>query len=156
MGSRSLNGKGQFWGKGMPTVKYRDFLPWDVQKRLNRSICCLGLGRPKETHVQSCSLGGASVRYGGTLASPGKYNWTVRLRWLCGLMSNYFDHLFKLSSDSFHLISVSFYSACNAGIASAVLATAIPPVCPSVRPSHAGIVSKRRHVARCSKMCLVL
>jgi len=67
-----------------------------------------------------------------------------------------------------------YYSARNARIASAVLATAIPSVrlsvCPSVRlsvcPSHAGIVSKRRHVARCnstvqfapldSKMCLVL
>ena len=35
-------------------------------------------------------------------------------------------------------------------IASGVLATAILPVRPSVRPSHAGIVSKRRHVARCS------
>ena len=51
-----------------------------------------------------------------------------------------------------------FYSACNARIASAVLAMAIPSVrpsvCLSVRPSvrlsHAGIVSKRRHVARCS------
>jgi len=43
-----------------------------------------------------------------------------------------------------------FYSARNARIASAVLATAIPSVCLSVRPSHAGIVSKRRHVARCS------
>jgi len=42
----------------------------------------------------------------------------------------------------------------NARIASAVLATAIPSVCPSVCLSiclsHAGIVSKRRHVARCS------
>jgi len=36
----------------------------------------------------------------------------------------------------------------NAGIASAVLAVAIPSVCPSVRLTHAGIVSKRRHVAR--------
>ena len=35
-------------------------------------------------------------------------------------------------------------------IASAVLAIAISSVCPSVRPSHAGIVSKRRHIARCS------
>jgi len=57
----------------------------------------------------------------------------------------------------------SFYSARNARIASAVLATAIPSVrpsvCLSVRPSHAGIVSKRQHVARCSLhrwMCLVL
>ena len=50
-----------------------------------------------------------------------------------------------------------FYSARNARIASAVLATAIPSVRlsvrPSVCPSHAGIVSKRRHVARCSLHC---
>jgi len=48
----------------------------------------------------------------------------------------------------------SFYSARNARIASALLAIAIPSVrlsvCLSVRPSHASIVSKRRHVARCS------
>ena len=47
----------------------------------------------------------------------------------------------------------------NARIASAVLATAIPSVCPSVRPSvclpHAGIVSKRLHVARCSLHCQI-
>ena len=46
--------------------------------------------------------------------------------------------------------SLRFYSACNARIASAVSATAIPSICLSVCPSHAGIVSKRRHVARCS------
>ena len=54
----------------------------------------------------------------------------------------------------------SFYSARNACIASAVLATAIPSVRPSVRlsvcPSHAGIVSKRQHVARCSKNGVIL
>jgi len=44
-----------------------------------------------------------------------------------------------------HII-IAFYSARNARIASAVLATAIP----SVRLSHAGTGSKRRHVARCS------
>ena len=53
------------------------------------------------------------------------------------------------------------FTACrNARIASAVLATAIPSVCPSIclsvrRPSHAGIVSKRRHVARCSLHCWI-
>ena len=44
MGSRSPHEKGQFWGKGSPIVKYRHFLPWAVQKRLNWSICCLGCG----------------------------------------------------------------------------------------------------------------
>jgi len=45
-GSRSPDGKGQFWGKGAPIVKYQDFLPWcwAVRKRLNRSICCLDCG----------------------------------------------------------------------------------------------------------------
>jgi len=47
----------------------------------------------------------------------------------------------------------------NARIASALLATAIPSVCPSVcvslRASHASIVSKRRHVARCSLHCWI-
>ena len=59
---------------------------------------------------------------------------------------------------SLYHTGISFYSARNARIASAVLATAIPSVRPSVRssvspsvcPSHAGIVSKRRHIARCS------
>jgi len=37
-------GKGQFWGKGAPTVKYRDFLPWAVQKQLNWSTCRFGCG----------------------------------------------------------------------------------------------------------------
>jgi len=48
----------------------------------------------------------------------------------------------------------------NVGIASAVLAIAIPSVrhpsvCPSVCPTHASIVSKRRHVARCSLHCWI-
>jgi len=54
------------------------------------------------------------------------------------------------------LLVYSFITACrNASIASAVavLAIAIPSDCPSVRPSHAGIVSKRWHVAGCSLHC---
>ena len=43
----------------------------------------------------------------------------------------------------------------NARIASAVLATAIPSVRLSVCLSRAGIVSKRRHVARCSLHCQI-
>jgi len=33
-----------FCGKGHPFVKYRDALRSSVQKRLNRSRCCLGCG----------------------------------------------------------------------------------------------------------------
>ena len=54
---------------------------------------------------------------------------------------------------------ILFTARRNARIASAVLAIAIPSVRPSVRPSfcpsHAGIVSKRRHVARCSLHCWI-
>ena len=32
MGIKIRHGKGQFWGKGVPVVKYRDFLPWAVPK----------------------------------------------------------------------------------------------------------------------------
>jgi len=42
-GSQSPHEKWQFWGKG-PIMKYRDFLSWAVQKRLNWSICHLGCG----------------------------------------------------------------------------------------------------------------
>ena len=45
---------------------------------------------------------------------------------------------------------LKFKMVFTARIASAVLATAIPSLRPTVCLSHAGIVSKRRHVARCS------
>ena len=51
----------------------------------------MDLGGPKEAQVQSFSPGGATQE--GTWALPGEYDWTVRLRRRCGLMSNYFDHL---------------------------------------------------------------
>jgi len=37
-------GRGNFWGKGHPIVKYRDTLLSSVQKWLNRSRCHLGCG----------------------------------------------------------------------------------------------------------------
>jgi len=48
------------------------------------------------------------------------------------------------------VIELLFTARCNGGIASA-----IPSVHLSVRLSHAGIVSKRRHVARCSLHCRI-
>jgi len=103
------HGKGQFWGKWAPNVKYRDFLPWAVQKRLSRSICRLGCGlgwaegsrssivfarwRQCQAQVQSYLLGGTNVpSLEGTLAPSGEYDWPVRLLWRYSLISNYSDH----------------------------------------------------------------
>ena len=36
--------------------------------------------------------------YGYTLAPPGEYDWAVHVRRRCGLMSNYFDHLFSFDT----------------------------------------------------------
>jgi len=67
----------------------------------------------------------------------------------CGLMvAIWFDWENSRAGDQRD--QIDFYSARNDRIASAVLATAVPSVSLSVCPSHAGIVSKRRHVARCS------
>ena len=70
--SRSSHGKGQFLRKGVPVVKY---LPWAVQKQLNRLICLLGGRRGWAeastssivfawwchcAQFQSCSPGGAN------------------------------------------------------------------------------------------------
>jgi len=35
--------------------------------------------------------------YGCTLAPSGEYHWTLRVRQRCGLMSNYYDHLFVIA-----------------------------------------------------------
>jgi len=62
-------------GKGRPIVKYRDALPWAVQKWLNWLGCCLveDLCWPKE----------ACVTWGCTLVLPGKYSWTVHVQQSC-------------------------------------------------------------------------
>jgi len=64
-----------------------------VQKRLNQSIYRLGCGLEwKEAQFQCIRQGGANMRTSeGTLAQPGEYDSTIRLRRRCGLMSNYFD-----------------------------------------------------------------
>jgi len=65
-------------------------------------------GGPKEAWVQSYSPGGANVpTWEGTLALPGEYDWTVRLRRRWGL-SNYFHHLlfwhFTKTNESFETV----------------------------------------------------
>jgi len=46
-------------------------------------------------HVTMATIFGF-LYMGCTLAPPGEYDLTVRVRRRCGLMSNYFDHLFYL------------------------------------------------------------
>jgi len=69
-GSTSPHGKGQFWGKGQPIVKYRDTLPWAVQEQLNQLRCRLGywLGWAKE----ACIRWGPDPSSEGTI-HKGKY-----------------------------------------------------------------------------------
>jgi len=65
-------------GKCRPIVKYRDCLPWAVQNGLTDRDSVLDV----------------ASRIGCTLAQPNEYDWTLHVRWRCGLMSNYFYHLF--------------------------------------------------------------
>ena len=61
------------------------------------AFCVVDSGGPMKAQVQSYLPGGANVpSWEGTLAPPAEYNWTVNLRRQDGLMSNYFDHLFRL------------------------------------------------------------
>ena len=59
---------------------------WALQKQLNWSRFLLG-----------CGLGwarGTKYYIGCTLTQPGEYEWTVRVRLRCDLVSNYSDYLF--------------------------------------------------------------
>jgi len=60
------------------------------------AVWVLDSGGLQEAQVQSYSPGGANApSWESTLAPPGEYNWTIRLRRRYGLMSNFFDHLFS-------------------------------------------------------------
>jgi len=126
-------------------AKYNDFRPIDVyiSKRCKIGIKLILITNRKS--YMSLRLVPKSV----TLNDLERRNGVV-LRYFSEFAS--FRRALRKSSRSLshQLMSSCFYSACNACIASAVLATAIPSVRLSVCPSHAGIVSKRRHVARCS------
>jgi len=67
--------------KGRNIVLYRDPLPWAVQSGWTNQDAVLDMdsGGSKET----------CIRWGCTLAPSGEYDWTVHVRWRCGLMSNY-------------------------------------------------------------------
>jgi len=50
-GQDTCRRRGNFWGISWIIMKYRDTLPWAVQKQMNQSTCCLGwnLGWAKGT-----------------------------------------------------------------------------------------------------------
>jgi len=76
-------GRGNFEGERVPCVKYRDLLPWAVQKRWSdRLAVWVGdSGGPKEARVQAYSPCGASVhkfsrfRQVAPMCSHGRAHW---------------------------------------------------------------------------------
>jgi len=78
------------------------------------AFCVVDSGGPKEVQVQSYSPGGANVlTWEGTLAPPDEYDWTVRRRRRCGLVSNYFDHLFSHMTQGYRKNTLLQYSTTN-------------------------------------------
>jgi len=96
MGSRSPIRRGNFGGK-VAHCKVGTFCGALCRNGWTDrfAVWVVDSGGPKEAQVQSYSPRGANT-WEGTLAPPGEYYWTVRLRGRCGILSNYFDHLFVL------------------------------------------------------------
>jgi len=59
--------------------------------------CALGLAEGSMSSIVFARWRQCAHTWVVTLAPPGEYDWTVRLRRRCGLMSNYFDHLLDLA-----------------------------------------------------------
>jgi len=145
---------------------------------INRGPCLLWRnGRPSQILLGTCFLmpkisanlkrghtqnGGARCRWGTLNAGELAENWRLSTRSVVNLARSQVCHS-AIARFFCQRQLILFTARRNARIASAVLAVAIMSVCPSVRPSvrlsvcvsHAGIVSKRRHVARCSLHCQI-
>ena len=98
-------------------VKYRDSLPWAVQKQLNWSRCCLGRGL-------WCVLdGGAHWCHLASTIEPS----------VCGgdaaFLSNYFDHLFGFFV-TMHMLSWDLPSCWRHHTSSVTLSTWLPLILP--------------------------
>jgi len=81
--------KRQFWGGGRPIVKYRDCLPWAVQKQLNQRRCSLGCW-VSWVH-EPCIRWGAHWCNLVNMTAPSVCAGHAALYQL----SNYFNHLFS-------------------------------------------------------------
>jgi len=82
--------------------KMRDI--WAMRRVSGRwSPKCGSLPRERESPAWCGRLGRqvqcrwrlGCTRWVCTLVQPGEYDWIVRVRWRCGLTSNYFDHFFN-------------------------------------------------------------
>jgi len=102
-------GKGQFWWIGAPIVKYRHFLLYAVQKRLNLSICRFGCGLEWDEGCTSsivfarwrqCALmeGHVAVACRMTLNHPST---------AACFMANYFDHLLFLDTSTYTVAQIA-------------------------------------------------
>jgi len=92
MGVQIPHEKRQFLGKGSPMVSCAETVesidwPFGLWTRLGRRKH--RLNRIPQV-APMCPHGRAHK------TPPGEYDWTVRLRRRCGLMSSYFDHLFNV------------------------------------------------------------
>ena len=84
-GSRSLSAAAEL------LVKYRDAVPWTVQKWLHQdAVCDVDSSRSKEVCIRLESQW-------RKFTQPGEYDWTVHVRRRCSLMSTHFDHLLRFS-----------------------------------------------------------
>jgi len=85
-------GPKETWSKG--AIFRGKNVPWLARR--HSAMSCAKTAEPIQMPFGLCSRMGPRkhVWHGGTLAQPGEYDWTVRMRRRCGLMSNYFDHLF--------------------------------------------------------------
>jgi len=63
----------------------------DQPRNAWQSIYSKQLSRSQNWYSANCG-----VLHGCTLAPPGEDDWTVHVRWRCGLVSDYFDHLLLL------------------------------------------------------------
>jgi len=81
-------GRGNFWGLSTPLKSIGSLCCGVRKKRLNRSRCRLGSDscEPKET----------CIRWGWGQMNP--FAAARVTRWRCGLLSNFFDHLFDLAT----------------------------------------------------------
>jgi len=139
------------WKKNLLNTDTSSTCPHNIELRATNGWDLLAsLGHPFQFQRLS-RLGSVTVQH----SSSGRQPNFAALNRGCHLYSAGWPSLGALADilvcySIFLFLMQYYYSARNARIASAVLTTAIPSVRLSVHPSHVIIVSKRRHVARCS------